>query len=100
MPTSYATRTIPTTTYNLTRLWGEYLLDWNGEQILDWNGNPIVTIVPWGHLSITAYNTRVQPLLYFYLEVSDWVNLQIDDTDDLEIIDPEVGFTYTKRIIP
>lgn len=100
MPTSYSTRTIPTTSYTITRLWGEYLLDWNGDQVLDGDGNPIVVIVLWGHLPLTEYTTRVQPLVYYYFEVSTWVRLQIDDTDDLEITAPEIRTLYSTRIIP
>ena len=100
MATSYTTRTIPTTSYNFTRLGGGYLLDWNGDQVLDSDGNPIITIVLWGQIPFTTYSTRVQPLLYDYFEVSTWVKLQINSTDYLEIKAAEVWVLYTTRTIP
>lgn len=51
-------RNIPTTNWRYTRLWLEYLLDWNGDQILDWNGESILTIVPWWNIPLNSWSTR------------------------------------------
>lgn len=100
MPTILTARTPVTTTYNLTRLWWAYLLDWNWDYILDSEGERIIVIVTGGQLPFIDYTARTQPMIHYYFEVSDWIRLQIDDTNDLQIQDSEIGVLYTTRIIP
>lgn len=56
--TTYTARTIPTTNYNLTRIWGEYLVTSSWDYITDSNGNRIIVLVTGGHLPYTTYQVR------------------------------------------
>ncbi len=61
MPTLHQTRTIPSTSYSITRLWGAYLVNTLWEYILTMAWERIVVIVPWGDLPIISYQTKTIP---------------------------------------
>ena len=76
MPTILTARTPVTTTYNLTRLWWEYLLDWNWDYILDSEGERIIVIVRGWQLTITVMTGR--PVYHQYTYAELWTQTYAD----------------------
>lgn len=58
MPTNYITRSDITSSYNLTRIGGAYLLTSLWEYITTSAGERIIVRVRWGTLPLDNYNTR------------------------------------------
>ena len=85
MPTILTARTPVTTTYNLTRLWWAYLLDWNWDYILDSEGERIIVIVAGGQLPITIYTARpvYTGLTWDDVSSSTWDSMASTVWDDL-----------------
>jgi len=100
MPTLYQARTPVTTSYTLTRLWWEYLLDWNWDYILDSEGERIIVIVTGGQIPITIYTARpvYHPYTYAELWTQTYADLGTQTYADLYEWNPPTPYTVRTPI--